>query len=590
MFPEEKFSFLDFDIYSRRISFFYKSKEKLGSTFGFLLTILYVIISIILFLIYFIKTIKREEVTASDSTIYPIDIPEIDINKDIFYMAFGLEDPIKLTRFIDERIYYPEVIFIERIKENGEYKKSNQTIINVERCDKINFGKNYQHLFNNEQLNNSYCLEDFNLNLIGGFKYDKMSYIKINIFACVNSSKNNNHCKSQDEIDKYINSGYFSALVKDIGLNPFNYSYPTIPVLQDLYTTIEKSTKKEFLIYFGIMEINTDIGLFTNKIKKDIHLKYINDISNNFYVGKEEYNNTKEIFTAQIRLGDSIHYQKRTYTKMSVVFSMIGGYMQVIYSILALVALVTKKFSVEKKLLNSLFNFNVKQKKIILSIEYEKKLDYNSTLIKGKENNYIPYEAKKSIVSNKINRGRRNSIFLFNQKSNLNNITQAINKNQTEKNFSLKKGRKNKNIISKSNLIDIIKNIPKEKEENPNTNYQNNNRSSINMIDNNNLDNLQINNILESKKVKTSNLAMIKNYERGNCPIIKFNILDYYCLRKITKKRIQIELFNFGINFYKSQMDIINFFNIIILTQIMLTQQSDKKHSTLSQTIELSMK
>ena len=110
------------------------------------------------------------------------------------------------------------------------------------------------------------------------------------------------------------------------------------------------------------------------------------------------------------------------------------------------------------------------------------------------------------------------------------------------------------------------------------------------MIDNNNLDNLQINNILESKKVKTSNLAMIKNYERGNCPIIKFNILDYYCLRKITKKRIQIELFNFGINFYKSQMDIINFFNIIILTQIMLTQQSDKKHSTLSQTIELSMK
>ena len=115
MFPEEKFSFLDFDIYSRRISFFYKSKEKLGSTFGFLLTILYVIISIILFLIYFIKTIKREEVTASDSTIYPIDIPKIDIDKDKFYMAFGLEDPIKLTRFIDERIYYTEIIFIERI-------------------------------------------------------------------------------------------------------------------------------------------------------------------------------------------------------------------------------------------------------------------------------------------------------------------------------------------------------------------------------------------------------------------------------------------------------------------------------------------
>ena len=595
MFQEEKFSLLDFDIYSRRISFFYRNKEKIGSEFGFILTMLYAIISIILFLVYFIKTIKREEVTASDSTIYPTGIPEIMLNKDNFYIAFGLEDPIKLTRFVDERIYYPEVALIERIKENGQYKKINETILKLERCNKTKFGKEYQYLFNNEEFNNSYCLQDFNLNLIGGFKYDRMSYIRINIFTCVNDSKNNNNCKSQAEIDKYINSGYFSALIKDVGLNPFNYSYPTIPIVQDLYTTIDKSTKKEFLIYYGITEINTDIGLFTNRIKKEIHLKYINDISNIFYLDKEEYNSGNEIFSAQIRLGGNIHYQKRTYTKMSVVFSITGGYMQVIYTILALIALVTKKFSVEKKLLNSLFNYNIKQKKIILSIEYEKKLGYNSSLNKEKENNFIPYEAKKSIVSNKIKLGRRNSIFLFNRKNNLNNIAQAINdKTEMEEPIS-KKERKNTNTMLNNNLINIIKNITSEKEEdNPTaTPYQNNNRSSVNMIDNSNLNNLQINGILGHKELKKFNVTMINNirsYDKGNCAIIKFNIFDYYCLRKITKKGIQIELFNFGINFYKSQMDIINFFNIIILTQIMLTQQSEKKHNMLSQTIELSMK
>ena len=36
-------------------------------------------------------------------------------------------------------------------------------------------------------------------------------------------------------------------------------------------------------------------------------------------------------------------------------------------------------------------------------------------------------------------------------------------------------------------------------------------------------------------------------------------------------------------------MDIINFFNIMILTQIMLTQKSEKKHNILSHTVELSM-
>ena len=69
--------------------------------------------------------------------------------------------------------------------------------------------------------------------------------------------------------------------------------------------------------------------------------------------------------------------------------------------------------------------------------------------------------------------------------------------------------------------------------------------------------------------------------EKENEAIINFNIFDYYCFRRISKKRAEIELFNFGINFYKKQMDIINFFNIIILTQIMLTQQTDKKQNNL---------
>lgn len=54
MFSKTKINYLDFDIYSKRITFFYNNKEKIGSVFGFILAILYTIILIILFLIYFI--------------------------------------------------------------------------------------------------------------------------------------------------------------------------------------------------------------------------------------------------------------------------------------------------------------------------------------------------------------------------------------------------------------------------------------------------------------------------------------------------------------------------------------------------------
>ena len=589
MFLEEKINFLDFDIYSRRISFFYQNKEKIGSLLGFILTVLYAIISIIIFLFYFIKTIKREEVTASDSTIYPITNPSIKINKDIFYMAFGLEHPTKLNRYIDERIYYPEVVFVERTKENGNFINKLETILNIERCDNKNFGENYQHLFQKEELNNSYCLKDFNLTLTGGFKFNKMSYIRINIYPCINNTENNNHCKPQEEIDYYLTSSYFSIVAKDIGLNPFNYSVPALPIIQDIYTAIDKSLFTEFIIYFGLAEIDTDIGLFTTNIKKDSYLKYIKNHHTFFFIDKES-NSTKPLLSLQIRLEDNVYFQKRTYVKMSQVFSTTGGYMQVISTLFALICLLSKKISLEKKLLNSLFNFNIKQRKIILSIEYDKKLGYNSTLDKGKKSHFIPYEAKKSIITNIKNRGRRNSIIILSKNDK---VSPIIPKCSTQQNHSSYKKIKKllHNNVSETGLKDIFKQIPKEKEEN--LNMDKSKHEMLNGEDNYD-DNQKNDRLYQQKHIlkNFSNFNLIKDFkfiEKGNCATIDFNIFDYYCFRKFSKKKTEIELFGFGINFYKSQMDIINFFNIILLTQIMLTQKSENRQNILTQKIELSI-
>lgn len=596
MFKSEKLNYLDFDIYSRRISFFYKNKEKMGSSFGFILTILYAIISIILFLIYFIKTIKRDEVSTSIFTIYPSDIPSVNLNNNIFYLAFGLEIPNKLNRFIDETIYYPKVSYIERIKENGVFITKSEKHLDFERCDGENFGKNYQHLFEKDEFNNSYCLKDFNLSLIGGFKYNKMSYIRINIYPCVNNTKNNNHCKPQDIIDKYLTATYFSGTAKDIGFNPFNYSFPIVPTLQDLYTSIDKSFYKEYIMYFGLAEINTDKGFISTNINKENYIKYIKNYETFFFLDNDDYLKGKKIFSAQIRLEDNIYFINRKYTKMSEVFSTTGGYMQVIYTIFALIATLTKKISIELNLLNSLFNFDIKHKKILLSIEYGKKLDYNFSLEKGKLNKYIPYDARKSIISKK---DRRNSIIFLNNAHKLKKV--ETEQEQSPIHFN---NIKSINKISEEGLIDIVNNIPKEKEKDKkiNMNDISINRSNNNMIfkedkldlNNNKKDNNDNNSIIDEKKNRRNSnfnsFNILKNFDKGRRSTINFNLFDYYCFKKLTKKSTEIELFNFGINFFKSQMDIINFFNIIILTQILLAKSTDKKENYLSKTIELFMK
>ena len=99
----------NFDKYSKRISLFFNNREKIGSFFGFLLTMIYALIFLSFLSLYIFLTINRKNMKVYDSTIYSKDIPFIDINQIIMYFAFGLENPNTSNRFVDEAIYYPKL-------------------------------------------------------------------------------------------------------------------------------------------------------------------------------------------------------------------------------------------------------------------------------------------------------------------------------------------------------------------------------------------------------------------------------------------------------------------------------------------------
>ena len=582
----EFINILDLDIYSRRISFFYGGKEKISSKFGFFLTSLYIVISIVLFLNYFIRTISREEVTASDSTIHPDTIPSININEDIFNLAFGLEHPSTFSRFIDETIYYPKISYIEKIKKNGIFVNKLKINVEAEKCKNSKFGQNFQNLLEKGELNNSYCLSNYNLTLKGGFQYSEVAFIKISIFPCKNSTENNITCKPQNVIDKFFHNNYFSILAKDTALNPSDFSNPGLPILLNTYTSVDKQIKKDYYVKFAITEIETDTGLFSQQIKKDKFLRYTKDFDDFFFVDSNYFTSGKEILSLTIRIEDNIYFQKRTYKKMADVFASTGGYMQLIYSIFAIISILTKTMNIEKKLINSLFYFNIKQKKVILSIEYKKKLNYTTlgssiektediketkqiwkNSEKNKKINFIPYIAKKSPLI------RKYSKFVKNEKKNEKSLRKSV---------SLGKDTpipiKNNNGQNDAS-IDGLLNIPKIKE-------YNGKKYSI-VQSNKILNNTQMNRLyLRNKTNESENMEKL---EKENFNGVDFNLFEYYCFWKLTKKKLQIELFKFAYKFFKSQMDIVNFFNIIILTQIMMKKQSNEKNNFLSEIVELSM-
>ena len=95
---------LIFDKYSKPIGFFFNKRKKIGTFFGLFLTIMYVFISLVFFVIYLIFILKRVGLRAYNVNLYSKETPSIDINPNLLYFSFGLEDPDASKRFIDESI------------------------------------------------------------------------------------------------------------------------------------------------------------------------------------------------------------------------------------------------------------------------------------------------------------------------------------------------------------------------------------------------------------------------------------------------------------------------------------------------------
>ena len=94
------FNLKDIDMYSKNIGFYYSNKDRITSNFGFCLTIAYIFISLGLFFYYTLETIRRTNIIVHDSTMYLKETSDINIDQNLFYFAFGVENPKTSSRFI----------------------------------------------------------------------------------------------------------------------------------------------------------------------------------------------------------------------------------------------------------------------------------------------------------------------------------------------------------------------------------------------------------------------------------------------------------------------------------------------------------
>ena len=202
-----------------------------------------------------------------------------------------------------------------------------------------------------------------------------------------------------------------------------------------MHTTIDKSFFRDFVLYFGITEIQTDVGLFEEIIKRENYMNFIKTTQAFYNRDEKFFYEGESMCEIQFQLGDDIRIQKRSFMKMTEVFATTGGYMQLIATLFKIMTFLINKLNYELKMVNSLFNIYQEKKEIMLKNKYQKIMNNNKkgfTLYRNKKNSFSPISGNYIIkgMDNNINRLNLNDYFIHsinldNKMNNFNEITES---------------------------------------------------------------------------------------------------------------------------------------------------------------------
>lgn len=274
---------MKFDILGKPINLYYKSYDKMSSTFGGIMSITLVILCGILIFAFGKNFFERSNPKVALSTLSSKDYPINYIGNNNFTFAFRLETGSG-AKYEDDSVFFFEFYWDKYYKlDNGQW---NQTwgYINFTRCTKDHFiDKDFAERTDINEIN---CA-NFDNNTIGGFWDGSfIDTIVLNVIPCREGRTNpltGTKCLPDSE-KPTINWNYVSIFTQYNILDTTNYKPVIKPVIKNEYFTLDDRLKKINYLFFKEIEVISDYGwILENKIAErslGISSSYIDVFSN----------------------------------------------------------------------------------------------------------------------------------------------------------------------------------------------------------------------------------------------------------------------------------------------------------------------
>ena len=526
----------NFDLFGKEPEFFYKGKHQRVSWFGRIFSVLYIALYVAYLIYKVVRMIEKVDIDFYETYAFS-GIPTIKLNNELFYGGFTIGG------IIDETLYFPMVYHYTETTVNGVKQVVNQTVPLV-KCSLDRFGKRFQPLFADRQLDNLYCMEKVEDELTGYSNLDVYSYYYIAIIPCIGYNPKYEQCQDISKVTEFFQQTFLEFKIQDVVMTPKDYDNPSEPRIMDIKGPVFSTLYQSIYTYLQIVNLETDrdwVGFEAlSDIKKEQFLRYdeswIIAAPSPHSFGLQPFTPVCDI---TIQLSAKVLTTKRTNTKIINALGDVGGLMEVVSSLFTILAGFITDLLYDIDIVNTLFSFDLKRKVV------QFKRDKNELYELNNDDEINIYNRQKtSELSN--SRNKIDNKFI-DSKSNKDTLSKSI-----VEETKLKKKKKKKIKFQKGNNVNNIIE-PQNLKININQNQQMKIVNKQNIMNNNSIvssENLRPE--ISNKEDKTNSIL-------DEIKINKFFIVfAFCCIRK--RKNINNYVLNEGLNIIGQRLDIINIF------------------------------
>ena len=251
-------------------------------------------------------------------------LPERYYFNDDFVFAISLQFP-NYTNFINESIYLLKIYDVEYefLEDNSYVFKEKEIPYTL--CSNYNF-QVLPEYFKGLNLKQLYCANFSGFFLEGEYGQKKWRTINFKFTKCKNHN-NNNNCLSEEDVDKYLQSGYVDIFMTDQMIVPKNFKNPTKIYGKNVFDSINGNEYMDYWLYLKRLEVKTDKGVIFEQIETKTVLSYDK-------TSKMKYSLLDDTFLQVIlRISINRDVYDRTYMKLQEAAANVGGMVKIIFTI-----------------------------------------------------------------------------------------------------------------------------------------------------------------------------------------------------------------------------------------------------------------